>query len=215
VATTAGGTNNGGGFAKAISGTIDTFNASTNTLTIKGADGATQTFTISKARIVKSQKITSQQFSTLLGTSNAIVQMTGQPGGSDTYTAQTLVVSDISNMGGNGTAPRGTPSTRPKGTPSARPNGTPRAGTGAGGARRITLRNGKLQNNQLIGTDQSGKTITVKLDTTTVLFQQTAGTTGDLKAGITISVMAAPSQGSTSQDARSIVIGDLEQPAAN
>src|SRR5437763_16725660 len=62
------------------SGTIDKYDATAKTLTVKTASGTTVTFTTTNARIVKSEKITSQALSSLLGTSGTRVSVTGQQG---------------------------------------------------------------------------------------------------------------------------------------
>jgi hypothetical protein len=149
---------------------------------------------------VKSQKITTQDLSTLLGTSGIRVSVTGQQGSDGTYTAQDLIVSDVSAMA-NGTPPAGGP------------QGTPRAN----GMHRFTLQNAKLQNNQLTGTDQTGKSITVKLSDSTVIYKEPTGTASDLQVGQAVTVNPARAQGgsaSSTEEARMIVVGDTAQQAA-
>jgi hypothetical protein len=205
-------------------GTIDKYDTTAKTLTIKKSDGSTVTFTATNARIVKSQKISTQDLSAALGTSGVRVSVMGQQASDGTYTAQNITVSDATTMD-NGTPPAGGPmnGTPPAGGPK---NGTPRAGGPGGGTppagmngtppangmRRIMLQNAKVQDNQLTGTDQAGKTITVKLNDTTTIFKETTGTANDLKAGQNVSVTPAFSQnGSTSsnQEARMIIVGDI------
>ncbi|GHO93961.1 hypothetical protein KSF_040090 [Reticulibacter mediterranei] len=199
-------------------GTIDKYDATAKTLTVKKSDGSTATFTITNARIVKSQKISSQDLSTALGTSDIRVSVMGQQASDGTYTAQNITVSDTTAMG-NGAPPAGGPKNgTPRvggpggGTPPAGMNGTPPAN----GMRRIMLQNAKVQDNQLTGTDQAGKTITVKLSDTTTIFKETTGTADDLKAGQNVSVTPAFSQnGNTSnnQEARMIIVGDIAETA--
>jgi hypothetical protein len=213
-------------------GTIDKYDATAKTLTIKKSDGSTVTFTTTNARIVKSQKISSQDLSTALGTSGVRVSVMGQQASDGTYTAQNITVSDATAMG-NGTPPAGGPmnGTPPAGGPK---NGTPRAGGPGGGTppagmngtppangmRRIMLQNAKLQDNQLTGTDQAGKSITVKLSDSTTIFKETSGTTDDLKAGQNVSVSTGRSQNgnnssnsSSSQEAGMIIVGDIAENA--
>jgi hypothetical protein len=189
-----------------VAGTITQYNASANTLTIKESDGTTATFSTGKARILKSQKITQQQLSSLLSNSGTIVMVMGQQAGTNTYTAQTVVVPDRTN--GNGGAPQGVlpKSTPPAGAPQggAQPNGTPPAG----GNRGITIQNGKLQNNQLVGKDRRGQTITVNLSSTTTILQQVTATVSDLQTGQTVTILGAPAQSGGTVDARQILIGD-------
>jgi hypothetical protein len=202
----------GGGF-QPVSGTIGSYDASAKTLTVKLSDGSTQTFDASSARIMKSQKITQDQLSTALGTSGTIVMVMGQQGSDGTYTAQSLVVSDAANSGAaGGNGPRGG---APNGTPGARPGGTPGAypGAGAGAGGRVVLSNAKLQNNQLVGTDQGGKSVTVNLSSSTTFMQQTTGSASDLTAGQTVTVAGGPAQSSGTATARTITVGDVAPQA--
>jgi hypothetical protein len=189
---------------QSASGTIGSYDASAKTLTVKLSDGSTQTFDASNARIMKSQKITQAQLSTALGTSGTSVMVVGQQGSDGTYTAQALVVSDAANAGAaGGNGPRGG---APNGTPGARPGGGQGAGAGAGG--RVVLQNAKLQNNQLVGTDQGGKSVTVNLSSSTTFMQQTTGSASDLTAGQTVTVNGGPAQSSGTATARTITVGD-------
>ncbi len=205
-------------------GTIDKYDATAKTLTVKKSDGSTVTFTTTNARIVKSQKISTQDLSTALGTSGVRVSVMGQQGSNGTYTAQNITVSDATTMGNgapqNGTPPAGGPKNgTPRaggpggGTPPAGMNGTP----SANGMRRIILQNAKVQDNQLTGTNQAGKSITVKLSNTTTIFKETSGTADDLKAGENVSVTPAFSQNgkssSSNQKARMIIVGDIAETA--
>jgi hypothetical protein len=201
-----------------LSGTISKYDASAKTLTIKTANGTTTTFSTTNARIVKSQKITTQDLGTLLGTSGVRISVTGQQGSDGTYTAQDVTVSDVTATG-NGTPPTGMngtpPAGGPQGTPPAgAPNGTPRAN----GMRRIMLQNAKFQNNQLTGTDQTGKSVTVTISSTTTLYKETTGTVSDLQVGQAVIVNPARPQGgntsSSTEEARQIIVGDTAQQAA-
>jgi hypothetical protein len=200
-------------------GTIDKYDATAKTLTVKKSDGSTVTFTTTNARIVKSQKISSQDLSTALGTSGVRVSVMGQQASDGTYTAQNITISGATAMG-NGTPPAGGPKNgTPRaggpggGTPPAGMNGTPPAN----GMRRLMLQNAKLQDNQLTGTDQAGKSITVKLSDTTTIFKETSGTTDDLKTGENVSVTPAFSQNgggsSSNQEARMIIVGNIAETA--
>ena len=188
-----------------VSGTITKYDSSAQTLTIMESDSTTATFSISKARILKSQKITQQQLGSLLGTSGTIVQVMGQQTSTGTYTAQTIVVPNRANAnGGNG------PAGAPQG---AMPNGTPPAGAGQGrggqnGNRGVVVQNGKLQNNQLVGTDRRGQTVTVNLSGTTTILQQTVATASDLQTGQTVTVLGTPAQSGGTANAFQILIGD-------
>jgi ABC-type Fe3+-hydroxamate transport system substrate-binding protein len=207
-----------------FAGTISQYDASANTLTIKTADGTTTTFSTSKARIIKSQKITTQDLTSLLGTTGIRVAVTGQQASDGTYTAQDVTVSDVTATGTAG-APQGTPPAGMNGTPPAGgPQGTPPAGAPKGtpranGRHRFMLQNAKFQNNQLTGTDQTGKSITVNLSSSTVIYKETTGTASDLQVGQTVIVNPARAQGgnasSSTQDARQIIVGDTAQDNGN
>lgn len=202
-----------------VSGTITQYDSSAKTLTVKESDGTTATFSTGNARILKSQKITQQQLSSLLGNSGTFVSVMGQQAGTGTYTAQTIIVSQMVN--GNGNGPGGAPGqgARPNGTPPAggRMMGTPPAGAPQGGqmmgtppagGNRVFVQNGKLQNNQLVGKDRQGQTVTVNLSSSTTILQETAATASDLQTGQTVTIMGAPAQNGSTADARQILIGD-------
>jgi hypothetical protein len=175
-------------------------------LTVKMANGTTQNFTIiSNTRIVKSQKITEQQLGSLVSTSGMGVIVMGPQASTNTYTAQEVVLSNLPNANG---APNGTPRARPavNGTPIARPN---QGNGGPGGGNRVVVQKGKLQNNQLIGQNPAGQTVTVNLSSTTPIFQQSTGTVDDLKAGQTVTVNSGPAQGGNAAGVRLITVGDL------
>jgi hypothetical protein len=183
-----------------VSGTIQQYDATKQALTVKETNGSTQTFTIQKNRILKSQKITQQELSTLLGKSGVVVRVVGQLGSDGAYTAQTLVVQNTPS--GNGTQN----ATNAGGTPP--PNGG--ANGNNAGNRGVILRNGKLQNNQLIGTDRSGKSITANLSGTTTIIQQTTATESDLKSGQPVSVSSLPARNGSTATAAIVTIGDTQ-----
>lgn len=163
-------------------GTIQQYDTASATLTIKAANGTTQTFQTKGARVLKSQKITQQQLTTLLGINGVRVLVSGKKNTDGSYAAQTLVASAI------------TPS------PAAIAN-----------FRGIDLQNVKMQNNQLTGTNQAGKTITVTIDGTVTLFQQSTATAVDLQVGQAVSVTPKPD---ATKGARLIIVGDLLQAAS-
>jgi hypothetical protein len=200
-----------------VSGTITKYDSSAQTVTIIELDSTTATFSISKARIVKSEKITLQQLSSLLSNSGTTVMVQGQQAGTGTYTAQTIVVDNGANgMGpgggaGQGAMPNGTlPAGAPQGgqmtgTP---PAGAPQGQGGQNGNRGVVVRNGKLQNNQLVGSDRQGQTVTVNLSGTTTILQRTVATASDLQTGQKVTIVGAPAQSGSTADARQILIGD-------
>ncbi len=190
------------GGARPVTGTVSQYDATAKSLTIKLADGSTQTFSAGKTKIIQDQKITQQQLSALLSKSGIVVFAIGQKGSDGSYTAQEIVAS--TTMGGTangngfqGGGPQGTP-------PAGAAQGTPR-----NGGNRVFIVGGKLQNNQVVGDDRSGKAITVNLSGTTIMLDQSEATVSDLQVGQTVSVVAGPAQGSSTMDARQIVIGPL------
>jgi hypothetical protein len=196
-----------------ISGTITKYDSSAKTVTIIESDSETATFSVSNARILKSQKITQQQLISLLSNSGTIVQDMGQQAGTGTYTAQTIVVDNGANgMGpGQGTRPNGTP---PAGAPQGGlmmgtpPAGAPQGQGGQNGNRGVVVQDGKLQNNQLVGKDRQGQTVTVNLSDTTTILQRTVAAASDLQTGLKVTIVGAPAQSGSTADARQILIGD-------
>ena len=108
---------------------------------------------------------------------------------------------------GNGAPPNGTP---PAGNGGAS-NGTPPASNGnapASNDQGITLQNVKMQNNQLLATTFSGQSITVNLASSTRIVQQVAATASNLKTGLQVTIMQAPTahNASTTASARIVII---------
>jgi hypothetical protein len=194
-----------------VTGTITKYDSSAQTVTVIESDSTTATFSVSNARIVKSQQITQQQLSSLLSNSGTIVMVQGQSSGTNTYTAQTIVVDNGANgaNGANGTGPGAGQGAMPNGTP---PAGAPQGGRqgqgGQNGNRGVVVRNGKLQNNQLVGTDRQGQTVTVNLSSTTTILQRSVATASDLQTGQKVTIIGAPAQAGGTAQARQILIGD-------
>lgn len=196
----AGATGGGQGRTVPVTGTVSTFDATSKVLTVKDASGKSQEFDAATARVTKTQKLTSDDFSKSLGT-NGIVLLTGEKGSDGTYSAVSLVAVDATGFGG-GTGTRGTganggtPGAGASGTPGARPGGNfgggnaARAGGfgGAGGA--VIVRSGTLQGNKFTGTSATGEAITATISDTTLLEKQATGTLDDLKPGANVSVTA-------------------------
>ncbi len=191
-------------FSPPVNGTIESYDDTTKTLMIKAANGVSDKFDASNARITKPEKITSAELGQLAA-GNGIVQVLGQKGSDGSYNATRLTVVDLAAFGGgngpnggNG-GPNGGGRTN-NGTPRA--NVTPGAGAGAGGGRPgnggpngIVVRGGTLSGNKLTGTDFAGEAIVVNLSDSTVIVKQTAGTVADLKAGQNVLVTSRPAQG--------------------
>lgn len=197
-----------------VTGVITQYDATQKALTIRPSNNATCTFAIGQARIEKSQSITTQNLETLLANDTSIVSFTGERSGNTTYTAQEVTVVDVSVPDGqNGNVPGGNPppaSGKPPADDGAPGNGAPPSGTPpngvvlggtplpnnghgpAGGNQGIVLQHAKMQNNQLVATTFSGQTVTVTLETSTKIVQQSAGTASDLKTGLQVTVTQAP-----------------------
>lgn len=184
-----------------VVGTIDKYDATAKSLTVKDANGADHVISLSTARIVKNQKITQQQLSALLTATGIAVLATGTQGATaDTIKAQTVIVQQPNLVGMNGNQPTGTP----------RANRTPRATRTAGRAFAY-LKSVKLTGTQLVGTNQAGKTITVDLSGTPTIFEQSAGTDSDLVAGQPVVVTLTYGK---PNEARVVVVGD-SMPTGN
>ena len=194
-----------------VTGTVSTFDASNKVLTVKDATGKNQEFDAASARVTKTSKVSSDDFSKSLS-ANGIVLLTGQKGSDGTYTATSLVAVDAAGFGGGaggggnfgggngGTGTRGA-GAGANGTPGARGGGGNFAGGnggaggfaggaggfgGAGGA--VIIRGGTLQGNKFTGTSATGETITATISDSTTLEKQGAGTLDDLKPGMNVSV---------------------------
>ena len=181
-----------GNGARSIAGTISQYNASTRSLTIKETDGTTQTFTITRARITKYATITQQQLGTLLSSGNVQIHIMTSKGSSST--AQTIMVMNAPAQKSNTTNSNTTMSNK---TPNT--NASQMAGT----MRQINLEKATLSGNQLTGTNRTGQSVTVTLDSATKILQQATGSASDLQVGQTV-VVAVKANSTT---ARSIVIG--------
>ncbi|HZO73116.1 MAG TPA: hypothetical protein VFB60_13015 [Ktedonobacteraceae bacterium] len=171
--------------AGAVTGTVDAYNASTQSLILKLPNGSTQTFQTTHARIVEDQKVTQQQLGEMLNKSGIVVFEIGPKTSDGTYNAQVVVVS--LTMGA-----------------STAPQNTTRLGNN-----RVFLLHTQLKNNELLAEDTNGHApITVKLSGTTALIAQTEGIASDLQAGQMIVVVPGSSPGGTVQAAQ-ILIGPL------
>jgi hypothetical protein len=200
-------------------GTIESYDANSKSLTVKEANGTSQTFDASNANISKNVKISLADLSKLSLT-NEVVQATGQKASDGTYSATALTVADPNMFAGNanGAFPgnNGTPGAgRSNGTPGAmrtrNPNVTP--GVGFGGANsvnngnnRLMLRNAVISGNQLTGTDQSGASVNVNLTDATVITRRSSGAAADLTTGQKISVNYRMDQNNNMASAVAITI---------
>jgi hypothetical protein len=199
-ATGNGTTGNGNRPNPPVSGTIQQYDAAKQALTVKETNGSTQTFTIQKNRILKDQKITQQELGKLLSGSGVVVRVIGPVGSDGTYTAQTLVVTSVPA----GNSAQNAPGINRTPPPNGGANGNNRANRG------VSLRNSKLQNNQLIGMDRNGKSITVNLSGNTTMIEQSAATVSDLKSGQTVSVTSLRARNGSTAVSAIVTIGDFQ-----
>lgn len=220
----------GGQRTAPITGTITTYDTSSKVVTLKDASGKDQQFDASNARVSKTQKLASADFSSAVG-SNGIVLLSGTKNSDGTYAATSLVAIDPTafgggagtagggfgggrgaanstpGAGGNGAAAGGTPGAA-GGTGAGRSNGGGFAGGGFGGAGGggVIVRGGTLQGNTFTGTDATGAAITASISDSTLLEKQVAGTTDDLKAGANASVVSRAATTGTAPQAITITL---------
>jgi hypothetical protein len=206
---------NRGNFNPPLNGTIESYDAATKSVSVKGADGQSQKLDATNARVSKLEKINLADLGSQL-TANDVIQVAGQPGSDGSYNATRLTILDPAAQGGpglgqggnggpagangNGTPGQGRGQGRGQGQFSPPPNFTPGAGGngrfgGANGG--VIIRNASLSGNKLSGTGFNGEAVTVNLTDSTVLNKRAAGTLDDLKAGSNVSVTYRPAQGNT------------------
>jgi hypothetical protein len=184
--------------ARPITGTVESYDATTKILTVKDAEGKSQKFAVGTATLTKSEKIDTTEFGKLIG-NNGIVTLTGEKGSDGVYNARSLTVVDTSSVArGTGTG---------TGTTGSAPTGGGFPGGGAAGASgAVIIRNGSLADNKLSGSNFNGETITANISADTALLKQVAGSLDDLKAGVTVSVTASAAQGDAPAEARLIAL---------
>lgn len=217
-----------------VNGTVASYDATAKSLTVKAADGTSQTFDATNASISKNQKISIADLGKLT-LSSEIVQVTGEKAADGTYSATALLLADQNMFGGNGAFPgaNGTPGAGRgngafNGTPGAGrgngANGTPGAGRGANGTpgagfgggfggpngaangNRLMVRNATVSGNTLTGTDMTGAAVTVNLTDSTQITHRVADTATDLAAGQKISVNFRAGQNNAANTAVAITI---------
>jgi hypothetical protein len=211
-----------------LSGTVESYDATSKVLTVKAADGTSQKFDASTARITKADKISLTDLGQLV-TNNEVVQVMGAQGTDGTYTATQLTVLDSASaaaggQGGNGFPGGGRGPGFANGTPVA--GGTPGAGgrgpgfangtpgaaggqPGFGGQRGgLVLRNASLSGTTLTGTDFSGASVTVNLTATTPITKRVAGAVTDLTNGLAVNVTYRADQNSGTNSAILITINE-------
>jgi hypothetical protein len=102
---------NGGGrgnFTPPVNGTIESYDASAKTLTVKDANGNSDKFDVTNARINKTVTITQADLTKLL-TGNGIVQVVGDKAADGSYNATRLIVQDPAMAAAFGGNPNGGP----------------------------------------------------------------------------------------------------------
>jgi hypothetical protein len=201
--------------ASGATGTVQTFDAASKVLTVKDAQGKSEEFDATNARLTKTEKLSADDFSKALS-SNGIILLTGEKGSDGTYNAVSLVALETGGFGGaNGAAGANTTPGASAGAGARRnASGTPGAGAGANsgtpGARAdggnfgggnaaggfgaangaVVVRGGALQGQKFTGTSMTGEAITANISDSTLLEQQAVGTLDDLKPGANVSVTA-------------------------
>jgi hypothetical protein len=209
----------GGGF-NVVTGTVQTYDSTSKSLTVQESSGTSQTFDASNAVINKNSKLALADLSKE-NLANDLIQITGEKGSDGTYTATAVSLTDTASMANNGGFPgagaNGTPrgnGAGANGTPGAgrrNANGTPGANSGPGaggfgGGNRLILRSATLSGNTLTGTDQTGASVTVNLSDSTNITLRTGDTATDLTAGAKISVNFRPAQNNGPVSAVAITI---------
>jgi hypothetical protein len=188
---------NGGFTGQApISGTIESFDSTSNLLSVKAADGTSQKFSTTSSMVSKQEKLSSDDFGKQL--SGKLVLVQGQLNSNGSYDASSITLVDMSNFGGGQPGAGGPPG-----------GGQPPAGMGGGpgGADLGTIiLNGTLTGTTLTGTGFTGETVTAKISSSTALTLQAAANTADLKAGLKVTINAMPAQGTTPAQAINIVL---------
>lgn len=206
-------------------GTVESYDAASKLLTIKGSDGKSQKFNLGNTKIMKSEKVSAAEFGKLL-TADSNVEVVGDKVSDGVYTARALTLLDGSTFqvikpgessnpasAGGDTLKVGTPgvvvSTTGPGT--LLPEGSPGTNQFISGPvtpgqgqvnTPLIVREAKLENNQLTGSNPlNNEAITVKLTGDTKLTRQTPGKPEDLKAGQTVRVTAQSAQGETPGEA--------------
>jgi hypothetical protein len=201
-----------------VTGTVQTFDASSKVLTVKDPQGKSEEFDATNARVTKTEKLSADDFSKTLS-SNGIILLTGEKGSDGTYNAVSLVALETGGFGGaNGAAGANTTpgAGAGAGNGGARRNagGTPGAGAGANGGTpgargaggnfggggaaggfgaangAVVVRGGALQGQKFTGTSMTGEAITANISDSTLLEKQAAGTLDDLKPGANVAVTA-------------------------
>ncbi|MEI6043533.1 MAG: hypothetical protein WCS37_03970, partial [Chloroflexota bacterium] len=80
-------------FSPPVSGTVESYDATAKTLTVKGTDGKSQSFDATNARLTKTEKTTLDELGKLLA-NNGIVQVTGEKGSDGSYNATAKQMED-------------------------------------------------------------------------------------------------------------------------
>ena len=214
------GTGTGGQRARPITGTVESYDATSKVLIVKASDGTSQKFQVGSARLVKNDKISADDFGKLA--TSGIVIVTGDKNSDGSYNARNLTAVDPTAAlagggnpfggGGNG-ATGGNGGTGANGTAgatggNAAPGGNAGGGNGFGGANApVVIRGGTLDGKTFSGASFAGDTIKVNLTDSTTLTKQATATADDFKAGATVSVTAAAAaQSGTPADAQTVTL---------
>ena len=87
-----------------VTGTVQTYDAASKVLTVKDAQGKSEEFDATNARLTKTEKLSADDFGKALS-SNGIVLLTGEKGSDGSYNAVSLVALETGGFGGGNVAP--------------------------------------------------------------------------------------------------------------
>ncbi len=189
--------------ARPVAGTIESYDAATKVLTVKDATGQSVKYKTDTTRVVKSEKLSLDEFAKLADP-NGLVVLNGDKGADGTYTARSLTAVELAagapGAGGfpGGAAANGTPGANA--APGGGGGGFGGGAAGLGGAGAVVIRGGKLEGQKFSGNSFQGEAITANLSDTTTYLKQGAGTADDLKAGQAVTVTARQAQGQATTD---------------
>lgn len=196
----AGQTGQGAQRGRAVTATVESYDATAKILTVKDAQGASQKFAVGNARITKSEKITADEFGKMAG-GNGIVLVTGDKGSDGVYNARSLTAIDTSAFTQGGQGQQG------QGQQGGFGGAFGAGGFGAGGANApVIVRGGTLADNKFTGSSFTGEAVTANVTSDTALLKQGTGSLEDLKAGTAITITARAAQGDTPAEAQTIAI---------
>jgi hypothetical protein len=198
--------------AQPISGTVESYDAAGKALIVKTSEGKSQKFGTVNATVLKSEKVPVADLSKYLDANTSLLVM-GEKGSDGSYNAQGLQLlsgnigmsAPVGNAPANLTLP---PNFTPPGGGNPPANFTPLAGANfmAGGTAPLIIRSASVSGTKLTGTSITGENVMVNLSDSTNITRQANAKLEDLKAGLTVSVLAPPAQDGVAPEAFTVVI---------